>query len=311
MGNNRVYYGCLGVALAAPNSFPSQLLTGVQSVGIDTSINNQYFLPTASKNPTAFYSQAPDITFNYTEALSVFTSPFSSIDGLNDFIDLFMFIGEDNAECMDARAYIRCRYLLLESLTYNLDINGIFTCDKIYKGFSRYVCPTAAAITMPGCGSDSSDVVGTRKNFDLAASVLPPSIDSNALQNIVIKYTINREIINEPGTRTPYGFVTRYPIETTCSFTVSTQDLDDQNQILKTLPCEGLSATPTNMTIAVCNIAGVSSSLTINNAYLNNISYDGGNSGGGNQNISLEYTSYDNPGLDALVEFVNDPDTGC
>lgn len=310
MGNNRVYYGCLGAALAAPNSFPSTLLPGVQSVGVSSQSNNEYIIPIGSKNPAIVYSKGPDISFTYTEAFDTLQE-LTAIDGCNDFIDLFMFVGEDDEECMDARKYIRCRYLLLESVTYSLAVDGIFTCEKSYKGFSRYIC-SGQAITMPGCGSEtSSGVVGSRKNFNISSSSLPSVISQNTLQSISLKYSINREAINEPGTRTPYGFMTRFPIETSCTFELLSRDLDSGTQDFADSSCSGLTLSSSSFTIATCGINGNNSSITIDNANLSSISYNGGDATGSNQTISAEFITYQDPGINALVEFVNDPTRGC
>lgn len=310
MGNNRVYYGCLGAAIAAPNSFPSTLIPGVQSVGVSSQSNNEYIIPIGSKNPAIVYSKGPDVTFTYSEAFDSLEE-LPNISGCNDFIDLFMVIGEDNAECMDSRKYIRCRYLLLESVTYSLNINGIFTCEKNYNGFSRYIC-NGSSITMPNCESEiSAGAVGSRKNFDLSSSSLPSFVSNNTLQGISLKYSISRETINEPGTRTPYGFMTKFPIETSCTFELLTRDLDSLTQDFAETSCSGLAVSPSSFTIATCGINGNSSSITINNANLSNISYNGGDSSGSNQSISAEFISYQDPGINALVEFVNDPTRGC
>lgn len=312
MGNNRVYYGCLGVAIAAPNSFPSELIPGVQSVGITSQLTNEFITPIGSSSPSLVYSKAPDISFTFSEAFDTLQE-ITDIDGSNDYIDLFMFIGEDNTECMDARKYIRCRYLLLESVIYNLSTNGIFTREKTYKGFSRYICPTSSNITLDSCPGaiTTSNLVGSRKNFDIISSSLPSSITNNSIQSISLKYNIAREVINEPGTRTPYGYMTKYPIETSCSFDLISQDLDSTQQSFATTNCEASSSTPINFTIATCGINNNTSSISISGAYINNINYAGGDAGGGNQSITIEYISYQNPGINPLVEFVNDPDTGC
>lgn len=313
MGNKRVHYGCLGVALAAPNSFPSSLIPGVQSVTISTQLNNEYFVPSVAVNPAIVYSTTPDVSFTYAEAFDTL-SDLPDISGVNDFIDLFMFVGEDNAECMDARKYIRCRYVLLESVSYNLGINGIFTREITYKGFSRYICSTNSNITLPSCPSSitGTNLVGYRPNFNIASSSgLPSIVTDNLLQNITLKYNIAREVIVEPGTRTPYGFMTKFPIETVCSFELLTNDLDSEDQIFSTSSCESLDSDIVNFSIATCGINDINSSIAISGAYLSSMNYTGGDVTGGNQSISVEYTSYESSGLNTFVEFVNAPGTGC
>jgi hypothetical protein len=315
VASNRIYYGCLGVALSTPSSFPSALLPGVQTVGVTTSTKTEYILAPGIAVPHAYYSILPDISFTFSEAFQSLDS-LSSISGVNNYIDLFMFVGEDDVACMDARKYIRCRYVLLESLSYNLNINGIFTSDKIYKGFSRYVCSTTSNITIPNCNSPipNYSVVGSRRSFNISGSSLPSILSSsNLLQSITINYNITRENIAEPATRTPYGSMTSFPIESTISFNLISQNLDSYNQNFNSSICQGLTNHIEDMTISVCGIGGSgnASSLSFNDMYLEGINYNGGDTGGGNQEISIDYVCYSTSGINSLVEFPNVHNTGC
>lgn len=316
MGSNRVHYGCLGVALSTPTSLPTSLLPGVQSVNVYSTKSTEYITQPGSSIPTNYYSTIPDIGFAYTEAFTTFPV-LSAISGMNSYIDLFMYIGEDDVECFSARKYIRCKYLLLNSIRYSMNINGLFTCEKTYSGFSRYICTATSGITVPGCPgpatSTSNDLVGTRKNFNLSGTTLPATVISNNLiQEVSIYYTINRENITEPGTRTPYGSLTNFPIETRCSFTVASQNLDSYPDIFTTQTCSSLSGVAENLTLSICGVGNIiNGSLNIPQAYLSSVEYGGGDVDGGNQTINIEYTSYYTTGISPLIEFPNAPATGC
>lgn len=314
MGNNRIFYSCLGVALAAPNSFPSSVLEGVQSVGVTSAQTLEYFLPAKSIQPSDFYYTVPDISFTYSQFLQSFED-LSNLDGVNDYADLYMFVGEDNTDCLDPRKYILCRYLLLESIEYNLSIDGFFTLNKNFKGFSRYICSTSSSLSVPRCGIPSpanTDLVARRYNFQLSGSSLPSIVTDNALQTINIKQTINRKQISETGTKTPYGSAVNFPIETTVSLTLTSQNLDSYNNSFQTVSCTGLNGSSTDMTVAICgNGEVINGSLNINGAYVSNINYNGADTGGGNQNITIDYISYDSTGIDPLIEFPSDATTGC
>ena len=315
MGNNRVYYGCLGVALSTPSSFPLSLLPGVQTVGVSTSTKTEYILAPGIAVPHSYYTSLPDVTFNFSEAFQTLY-PLSTVSGVNSYVDLYMFIGEDDVECMDARKYIRCKYILLESLEYNLSINGIFTVDKTYRGFSRYICSTSSNITIPNCGNPipNHSVVGSRRSFNITGSSLPSVLtNDNLLQNITISQSIDRQNIIEPATRTPYGSMTSFPVQTKLSFNLTSQNLDSYNQNFNTSICQSLNNHIEDMTISVCGIGGNSnvSSLSFNDMYLDSINYNGGDTGGGNQEISIDYVCYTVSGINSLVEFPNVYSTGC
>jgi hypothetical protein len=315
VGNNRIFYSCLGVALASPNSFTTSILEGVQSVGVTSSKDIEYFLPSASKISTGFFSSVPDISFNYSQILHSFED-LDDIDGVNDYVDLYMFVGDENVSCLDASRYIICRYLLLESIEYNLSVDNFFTLTKNFKGFSRYICSTTQNPTIPRCSDPNptnTDLVGRRQNFHVSGSSLPSVLTtSNALQNISIKSTINRKQISETGTKTPYGSAINFPIETTISFGLISQNLDNYNDTFSTVSCSGLMNELTNINIAICGQGDIiDGSLSINDAFLSNVNYNGGDTGGGNQSITIDYVSYDSTGIEPLIEFPSNAATGC
>jgi hypothetical protein len=305
----------LGVALAAPNSFPTSILEGVQSVGVTSSKDIEYFLPSTSKISTGFFSSVPDISFNYSQILHSFEN-LEDIEGVNNYIDLYMFIGDEDKACLDPTKYIICRYLLLESVEYNLSVDNFFTLTKNFKGFSRYICSTTQNPTIPRCSDPNptnTDLVGRRQNFHVSGSSLPSVLTtSNALQNISIKSTINRKQISETGTKTPYGSAINFPIETTISFGLISQNLDNYNDTFSTVSCSGLMNELTNINIAICGQGDIiDGSLSINDAFLSNVNYNGGDTGGGNQIITIDYVSYDSLGIDPLIEFPSNATTGC
>lgn len=312
MGNNRIFYSCLGVALTTPNSFPSTILEGVQSVGVSSSKNLEYFLPAKTIISSGYYTSIPDIGFNYSQLLYNFED-LADLPGVNDYVDLYMFIGEDDAICLDARKYIVCKYLLLESIEYNLSVDNSFNITKNFKGFSRYICSSGDPIIVPQCDNNNGlGLVKRRQHFLVSGSIIPSSIiDDNALQNITIKQSINRKQILETGTKTPYGSAVNFPIENNITFEVIAQNLDNDDDTFSTISCNSLNQNFTDLTIQVCDNENNNTSITINDAFLSNIDYAGGDTGGGNQKITISYTSYDSTGINSLIEFPSNATTGC
>lgn len=327
---NRIFYSCLGVALAAPNSLPSSVLEGVQSVGITSSRNIDYILSYGDTTPTDIVQSTPDIKFSYSEIVQNIES-IDTIPGFNSYQDLYMLIGDDTNTIIDPTKYVLCKYVLLNSITYNFSVDGIFTADKEYSGFSRYICPyvnlffedpTPGYIPSgasgetpepdPNCPVYKYDKVGQRQHFSINGSSLPAVLlQNNALQSINISYNINRKQITESGTKTPYGSSVVFPLETSITFDVISQNLDGYNDTFQTNSCQGLLETSTDMTIKLCNCNNIQGSITINDAILQQVNYAGGDATGSNQTITFEYKSYDDLGIQPLIEFPSDATTGC
>lgn len=316
---NRIFYSCLGVALSAPNSFPYSILTGVQSVSITSSNSIEYFLNAKDKevNPsTGIFQATTDVGLQYSEIATSFENLPSSI-GVNNYADFYMFTGEDTDEELDPVRYILCRYVLLESITYSIAVDNFFQKEKSFKGFSRYICPfNSFTLSEPGSGDGSIDSecvlprILRREHFNIAGSSLPSIVNSNSLQSIQITQTINRTNINEPGTKTPYGSAVNFPIETNISLELISRDLDSNTQPFQTNSCLGNNFPTTDMEIVICNDI-CENKFNISQAAFTNIVYGGGDVGGGNQTVTIEYTSYDPLGINPLIEFPSDATAGC
>lgn len=318
MGRNRVYYGCLGVAHSAtPSSLsiPSSIVEGVQSVSFSSEKDLQQYLYYGDTQPQ-FYTGLSSVSFSYTEILKEFED-IADIDGANDYTNLFMFLGDDTSECLDPENYIMAKYLLLDSLTYDLNIDGFFTLEKSYSGFSNYICSTSSAIGIPGCSSSTSYKPMRRQNFDISASSIPgTNLNNIALTSLQIEQSIRRESIKEPGIRTPYGFSTQYPVETQVSITIPTKNLyggmNWGNDTFSIESCESISSSVGDIELTICSpVGGTNSTLSITDCRVKSINYAGGDTSGGNQNISVSLTSSYDPGIEPLIEFPSDATTGC
>jgi len=318
VGRNRVYYGCLGVAHSAtPSSLsiPTAIVEGVQSVGFSSEKNLQQYLYYGETQPE-FYTGLANVSFSYVELLKEFED-IADIDGVNDYTNLFMFIGDDTSECLDPENYIMAKYLLLDSLTYDLNVDGFFTLEKSYSGFSNYVCSTTSSINVPGCSSSASYKPMRRQNFDISTSNIPGTNLANiAVTSVQIEQSIRRENIKEPGIRTPYGSSVQYPIETQLSVTIPTKNLYGGftwgADTFSIDSCESLSGSEADVDLSLCSpVDGTISTLTVSGCRVKSITYSGGDTSGGNQNINVSLTSNYDPGIDPLIEFPEDATTGC
>ena len=315
---NRLFYSCLGVGLSTPNVFPSNILTGVQSVAITSSNSIEYFLiaKNTEVNPSNGSFQATtDVTFDYSQIVTSFEDLSTAI-GSNSYGDLYMFTGEDTEAELDPVRYILCRYVLLESISYNISVDSFFEQSKSFKGFSRYICPFGSfPVGIPGEPTDTDPdcilpSVLKREHFNITGSNLPSIVNSNALQTIQITQSINRTNINEPGTKTPYGSAVNFPIETDITLELISRNLDGNTQPFQTNSCLGNSFATTDMEIVICNSV-CENKFNISEAAFTNIVYGGGDVGGGNQTITIEYTSYEPLGINPLIEFPSNATAGC
>ena len=277
-GNKRVFYGCLGVARCKEAAY-KRVISG--SLSLSRSISNIF--AREKRDPIATYGEMPSVDFTYNQYLSTLT-PFADEIGINDPTGFDLLIGDDSADYISGTlSSTRCSFALLSSVTYNLPVDSFFTVEKKYIGFSK----TTGSASAAGFGSIVSDPILRRESF---VSGLPGQLNNQPIQNISINFSINRTHVNEFATRKPYASYVNFPLETTVTFEVLTQQIDSYSMDALESACQNPSSYKQDITISLSCGGG---SITIPQAYLTNLNYSGGDANSSsNQTLSATYTSY-------------------
>lgn len=292
-GNNRVFYGCLGIAECLGNPL-SDVISAEYS--LSRSINNIYQLQ--NKNPIATYGSNPDIEIRYTSYMTDGFPSLASEKGINSIVGFKLLTGSDDSNSwpditqtnipLDKKA-IGGSLMLLNSISYDLSVDSPFTIQRSYRGFSKPLMNAGGVVPFKSASGNSTQYIQLRNMFD---GTLPAEISNNALQAINVTININRQIVNEFATRKPYASYISFPVETTCSFDLLTQDLDDYTIDAMDTACKNPKTYKQDITLSLCKGA----SITIPKAYLTSIRYNGGEAGASsNQTVSVTYTSYETP----------------
>lgn len=278
-GNNRVFYGCLGIGQCG-----SGPMSGIISAKYSLSREVSNIFAPGKSSPAATYGAMPNIEISYTKYLTSF-APLAQEDGLNSFVGFDMMVGSDSSSSNpNLNKTIRGSFMLLSSITYNLGINSPFTVEKSYIGYSKPAGGPGG--TLP----PSTAKVLMRQSFN---GTLPTQIANTSPQNISVSFKINRDFIGEFATRKPYASYIRFPIESSCTFELLTKDLD--NYILDAMDsaCKNPQTYAQDIVLSLCGNLG---SITIKKAYLTSLNYSGGDAGSqDNQTLSVTYTGYASP----------------
>jgi hypothetical protein len=282
-GNNRVFYGCLGVAECGSAAY-ERVISG--SLSLNRAFSNIF--AKGRRDPVSTYGEMPNVEFTYSQYLSSFTE-LADENGINDPTGFDLIIGDDTDPFLSGNnSTARCSFALLNSVTYNLPVNAPFTVERKYIGLSKLTGSAA------GLAAASTGTVFIRQAF---GSGLPAGLGQQALQNISINFTINRTPVNEFATRKPYASYVNFPLETTVTFEMLTQSLDTYAINALESACQNPLAHKQDITIALCDALkaniGKGASITIPEAYLTNLNYSGADAGSNsNQTLSATFTSY-------------------
>lgn len=308
-GNKRIYFPCIGISRCNENNILNNIITA--ELGFSISINN--ILSPGTSSPIASYSDLPEVDFSYTEYMQNFIK-LENEYGLNNFVGWDLVVGADEASgSLSAGLFsgsstlmgsisnpasiingsppyagIRCSLAYLSSIQYNLSVDGFFTTKRDYKGYSKQGSSGLSSKTF----TESQE---TPKRRQCYVENLPYKISNNAVQSIDVTYTINRTSVPEFATRKPYALYVNFPIETSVTFELLSQQLDSYSIDSMQTACKNITPLKENIIISVDG-SSPSNSLVINNAYITSLRYGGASAqSNDNQTISVTYTSYDDP----------------
>jgi hypothetical protein len=315
-GNKRVFYACL--ALARCGESP---LTGVRSASLSLSRPISNVFKPRSKDPIATYANLSDLELSYDQWLSNYSTGIIALKdepGLAEPIGFDYMIGSDTLGVLTTPLNsIRTTNLLLSNVTYNFSTSEPFSVQRSFKGWNKTSgCIGQTVGFAPNSSPDPKAVtIYTRQAFLVDAS-LPAVAQNNPLQSVEVQINIQRNFINEFGTRRPYASVVTFPIETTCTFTVIVQNLDPYELNALQTACENGPSYKQDIKIKLCS-AAIGDTLTIKDAYLTNFSYSGGeaSSGGSNLELTVTYIGYRSPDdinpVIKLEDYISDDPCEC
>jgi hypothetical protein len=280
---NRIFYGCLGIAPCKGSP-----IQGVRSVGLSSTRSINTIFSPGDKNLAGSYPDLPDIEVSYVKYLEQENNSFDNEAGLNDYTGFVVLAGDDTAKCLGGKggiSTISFNELLLSSVTYNMSVDGPFTVERKYNGFSSGSCSYSSLGVFSNCNNVVSSNIKRRGCLNITA--LPSEVSGGIIQSISINFKINRQFLNEFATLKPYASYISFPIETSCTFEIIAKSLSSVN-FPKPVPCVNPTASQTTIGVA---------GLSITKASLTGLTYSGAEAqtGGSNLVISATYTSNETP----------------
>jgi len=309
MGNKRVFYACQGLAL------DGEPLRGVQNVSVRTDNNNHVVDEWGSHKIHNHYVDTPKSTISLSRIMTFGDHPIvtGSITGSGNSIatnhgrKLCLYFVSDTAESgVDSTAespnYVFFRNVSVNSISYGMTTDGYLTEDvefiSYYKTYNSGEC-------------DISDMdilkknVQEEDNYDgrpiKRENILSVTGGGDLIQSFNVNIPFNIQTVDEFGTAfsrdvKKYRYAT-YPIATSYSVTEIYQSggFDTIEFGQQKINCNDIDLPKKSVqTIVTCS--GTGFYLELGNCNLESMEYGGGDTSGGNANMTYNYTCY-NSGL--------------
>lgn len=295
MPNNRVFYASHGVAVGT-QAGSATTVQGAQSVGITTNFNLEQAFQLGQ---LAIYDNMitdPTVEITVSKVLDgestiyeLATGGGSLVSTANTKSRVVIGVGSDTADALTSTAAITCTGVYYSSLTYTFPVDGNFTEDVTFIGDSKQLTGSVSAPT------DSGNMVARRQNLVLGSTTLPAEVSGKNLSSITISTDLGREAIYKLGQYQPYHRYVNFPVEITTEIAVTATTTDGVGMDITGIDCD-----PTGLpqeqaiSISVCADSGnATHTFNLGNKNrLQSVNYTGGDTGGGNVEITYTYVTY-------------------
>ena len=184
--------------------------------------------------------------------------------------------------------------LYASNFTYTFPTDGNATEEVTLKGNDKVWTAGGSAVFSTALQSKGT---ARRWKFDTANCVFPTGeggMYDAVLSNVTVSMDLGREAIYTLGSYQPYLRYVNFPVEITTEITSIGTDGDYLDVSASQYSCTGTTnIVPKEIVFAICG-SGNGDSLTINlgtNNRLQSVNYTGGDTGGGNVEISYSFTT--------------------
>ena len=272
MPNKRIFYACQAVAI------DGAFVNGAQTVAVTTNFDIEPVLQLGQIDLVDALTLNPTVDVSISRILSDTNTPVWS----GAFLDI---IRKDDSTITLSIADVHITGAGLTSISYNFSVDGVFT-EEI--GFSaRGKDLSGGSVTAI---KDVASKPKTRQFLNVSASTIPNLVTSAGnLTNITINSSIGRENILELGKYNASGSFANLPAEVNVDFEVTADTLDTVE--IPTVPsCSSPTGEAFEKQDIIIDVCGYT--FTMENCKLSNVSYSGGDTGGGNATISFSYITF-------------------
>jgi len=335
--NKRIFYATQGVKLVPVNEdgTPDTALVpgGIQSVGVNTNYNLERVFQLGQLELYDTVENNPEVqvtlnkVFDGTKPLFLMTmggesdvSSGSLVEFQNNRVNLELYVHKDSNQGtsgVDAVSVLKCTGLYASSFTYTFPTDGNLTEEVTLVGNTKTWESGGGGDDAVFETSVNSQGLGRRWKFNTDPEngcVFPigsggmPS--GSPLSNVTVSFDLGREAIYSLGSYEPYLRFVNFPLEITTEITSIAQDGDFLNIDASTYSCT--SSTPATLDkpikLVICG-KDEGDSLTIDlgdKNKLQSVNYTGGDTGGGNVQISYSFTTNNTFIMTAEGSFTDD-----
>lgn len=292
----RVFYASQGVSVGGDT------VQGAQSVSINSNFNLQQAYQLGQ---VAIYNNVvtnPEVTCTINKVLdgestiwNLATGGGSLVENSADTTTVIVGFGEDTNIALSTVSSVTMTGMFVTSVNYTMPVDGNFTEEVGFAGFSKQITGTGLVIAP----TNSGNTVLRRQHFLTSGDdvELPSEVDGKNITNITISADLGRTNMFKLGQFAAFHKFVNFPLEVKCDIAVSATESDGVVVSSADVDCTGNGSLPAEQPIVIqlCDSSSSSPSYTFDlgeKCRLASAAYSGGDTGGGNATITYSYVTY-------------------
>ena len=312
MSNKRVFYATQAVLLGDAGSTlgASDVLKGVQSIGVDTSIERRSIKDLGKPSPIATLEDRPFLGVNIERFIgSVSDVIFQSSGGnlLADAVhakeyDMLLLVGEDGRDQIDTvlastQSELKLSYMQISSVTYSFNVDGPVIETISFEGHNKEWSTTRTFSSTGELGFTHSGDVAKRSDYNTSSSIMPSEVQGT-IQSIDLTINLSRRELGDLGKRQGVSAMSEtnkyklldLPVTVASTITTIIKEKDFNSD----LTAQSFTNAPASKQIKVVLTLG-GSNLTFDlgsENYLTKVDRRGADTGGGNVEAMYDFENY-------------------
>jgi hypothetical protein len=316
MANKRIFYATQALKLTPVTETgavdPTAIVPGgVQSVGVNTNFNLEKVFQLGQLEQYDSIENNPEVeitinkVFDGTKPLFLITmggessvDTLSLVEGANNRVNLTLNVYQDTGYGSSGtpEAVLSCTGLYASNFSYTFPTDGNITEEVTLVGTNKTWTAGSATDTIFGT-PEKSKGIARRWKFNYDECLFPTGeggMRDAVLSNVTVSMDLGREAIYSLGEYEPYLRFVNFPVEITTEITSIGTDGDFLAISEAQYSCTGVSTIKDHpIKLAICG-SGSGDTLTIDlgsKNKLQSVNYTGGDTGGGNVEISYSFTT--------------------
>ena len=299
MATNRIFYACQAVGFGPDNGGASAALTGVQSVGVNSTFGLEQVFQLGQIEIYENIEGTPEVELTIERVFDSASNLYGLFAGANKSItqvatarkSVTLAVVDDSKSVHENTAGligVECTGVYMSNYSANFSVDGTSTDTITVVGNHQTWGAEALTLTK----AEGTATVAKRQNLSLSAAGIAGA--TGKVQSATVSIDFGREDLLEFGSKTPYFRAASFPVE--CSAEVS------YNAVAANLGHGGLNFTDgqttdvqgSDSTIKITYTAGTGTGNVGISGRCTGMNYSGGDASGGNATVSYSYTGYNN-----------------